>query len=1137
MTQVGQWLERLGLGQYAQVFSKNEVDYEVLPDLTEGDLKDIGIPLGPRKKLLKAIAELSDHDTNTVTDDAVTAETGIVSGAHSLAWPQAERRQLTVMFCDLVDSTPLAETLDPEDLRLVIQAYRNACVGVVQQFDGFVARYMGDGLLIYFGYPHAHENDAERSVRTGLGIVDAVSRLAPRPNLSLSVRVGIATGPVIVGDLIGEGASEESTVLGQTPNLAARLQGFAKPNTVVMGASTQHLVEGLFDCDDLGPQQLKGISEPVQIFRVKGESGARSRFDATVDRGMSRLVGREEELSLLLKRWELAKEEEGQVVLLSGEPGVGKSRIVRGLRRRLADEPHSRILYYCSPFYQNSALYPVIDQMERGLRFQKGDDSTAKLDKLETELTNLGLAVADHAPYLASLLTLPTQERYPELTLDPEQLKTKTIETVLSMVGAVAQREPVLMIVEDLHWADPSTLELLGLLIDCLRTSRVMLIGAFRPEFEVPWSGHAHVTGLALNKLSRKDNMALVAHLTGGKTLPDDVLNQILAKSDGIPLFVEELTKTVLDADFLEDVGDRFVTAGPLRPLAIPSSLEDSLMARLDNQAPIKEVAQLAAMLGRSFSHELLAAVWPRDQATLEDGLSNLVAADLMYQRGLPPEASYEFKHALVQDAAYQLLLKSTRQQYHGRIAEALEQLFPDMEKRRPEIFAHHWTEAHQPRKAVDYWLKAGRRATERYANLEAIAHFQKGIEVVGELPEGPERDRQELGLQFALGPCLIAHDGPASSAAVATFGRARELCDNIGDPPEYLQVMFWLATAGVVRGELPQVKDATKTLIRIAEARCDRAALLNARRGHAMSLLFMGEVVEARAMAERAVDAFNASAESDRLAALAAGQDAGVAGLALMSWALWLLGHVHAAVEKINEAVRRADMIEHPHSQAYVCYYASVLHALRGEPMIAQGFAERCLSLSEEHDFGHWRDLSRAMRGICLAVEDPSAELFSEVKEALQAYCDAGYQLGVTVLDALLARALLRAGKAQEALAVIEKGLSTAEQNSERMFVSELYRQKARALRLRAAPDVACSAQSLLEQALQTAGSQGVRSLELGAARDLAELWTEQGRRDEALSLLARIDALPGFTEGVARHDVNAHELNETKAMLDQLH
>ena len=669
--------------------------------------------------------------------------------------PEAERRQLTVLFCDLVDSTRLAQQLDPEDLRQVVLAYQATCVEVLQRFDGHIAQYLGDGLLVYFGYPQAHEDDAQRAVRTGLGILEAMQTLNTRlehdQGLRLAVRLGIHTGPAVVGTM-GSGGRHEQLALGETPNLAARLQSLAAPNTVVISDTTYRLVQGYFTYDDLGMQGLKGIETPLRVYRMVAESPAQSRLEVAAATGLTPLVGREHEVGLLLERWAQSQDGLGQVVLLSGEAGIGKSRLVHVLTKHVVDAGGPHLTLRCSPYHTNSAFYPVIEHLQRFLQWQRHETPAARLATLEEAIRPAGLSPVEVVPLLAALLSLPVPERYPPLTLSPQRQKHKTQEALVAWLLADVARQPVLAVWEDLHWADPSTLELLALLLDQVPTARLLLVLTCRPEFRPPWTPRSYVTPLTLTRLTRQQIEEMVLRLTGGKPVPAEVLAQIVAKTDGIPLFVEELLKTILEAGFMREDAGRYVLTGLLPPLAIPATLQDALMARLDRLAVVKDVAQLGAVLGREFSYELLRAVTPLDEATLQQALAQLVEAELLYQRGLPPQAIYVFKHALIQDAAYQSLLKSTRQQFHQRIAQALEARFPETAATQPELLAHHYTEAGLAVLAISYWQQAGQRASARSAHMEAVAHCTKGLEVLQMLPETTERGRGRTRVAPHLG-------------------------------------------------------------------------------------------------------------------------------------------------------------------------------------------------------------------------------------------------------------------------------------------------------------------------------------------------------------------------------------------------
>jgi len=746
---VAAWLRGLGLEQYAQLFRDNDIDGEILCGMTSEDLKELGVSsFGHRRRLLNAITALGGEPP---TRDVAQSATSATSAPTSPPPIDAERRQLTVMFCDLVGSTALAARLDPEDLREVIAAYHRAVTEIVAGFDGFVAKYMGDGVLVYFGYPRAHEDDAERAVRAGLGLIDAVGRLDFK-STKLQARVGIATGLVIVGDLIGEGSAQEQAVVGQTPNLAARMQTLAEPGAVVIAAGTRQLVGDLFEYRDLGPIEVKGVAGLVLAWEVLRPSVIASRFEALRGSALTGLVGRDEEIDLLLRRWTRAKAGEGQVVLLSGEPGIGKSRLTAALHERLAAEPHTRVRYFCSPHRSDSPLYPVIGQLERAADFEQDDPPDVKLEKVEALLRRTSDGLDETIALIADLLSLPYEGRYPALPADPQRNREMTLIALLKQFeGLVAQR-PALIIFEDAHWADSTSVELLDRAIERTARLAVLMVVTFRPEFQAPWIGQAGVTSLSLNRLAQHHTASLIDGVTGGQALPPEILDRIVEHTDGIPLFIEELTKSLLEGGLMRHEAGRYVLAGPLPALAIPASLQASLMARLDRLSPVKEVAQIGAAIGREFSYELLAAVARRDDADLVDALDQLAVAGLVFRRGTPPRASFVFKHALVQDAAYSTLLRGQRQNLHGRIGHALQTLFPEIPETQPEVVAHHLTEAGIIDSAIDYWRKAAERSLRRSAGIEAVRHLLRGIELTQSLPRSPEQKRRALEQYLALG-------------------------------------------------------------------------------------------------------------------------------------------------------------------------------------------------------------------------------------------------------------------------------------------------------------------------------------------------------------------------------------------------
>ncbi len=738
MERIADWLAKLDLGQYAQRFTENAIDVSVLHYLTDEDLKELGLPLGHRRKILAAINQSAE---------SIEALDAAATRVETRAQEAPERRHVTVLFSDLVGSTALSARLDPEDLREVISAYQKCASETVRRFDGFIAKFMGDGILVYFGYPEAHEDDPERAVRAALELIAAIGNL--QMHAPLQTRIGIATGLVVVGDLIGSGAAQEQAIVGKTPNLAARLQAIAEPNTVVIADGTRKLLGNLFELEDLGFPDLKGISGTERSWAVVRPSSAESRFDALHAGGLTELVGRQEELDLLMRRWSKVIAGEGQVVLLSGEAGIGKSRLTAALMERLATEPHTRHRYFCSPQHTDSALYPIINHIQRAARFTQNDDAQAKLDKLDAVLMQSFTPLQDRALF-AELLSLPNDGRYPTIDLTPQQRRQRTFEALTAQSFALAEQSPMLMIFEDVHWIDPTSLEVLGRGIDRMRAACILVIITYRPEFEPPWVGRPYVTTLTLNRLGERDIAALIDGLVGNKPLPASIRQDIIERTDGVPLFVEEMTKAVLEAETEGQV--RLTTAAiPSPSRAVPASLHASLMARLDRLGEAKELAQIGAAIGREFSHALLAAVARKPEEEVAWALDRIVAAGLLFRQGVPPDASYLFKHALVQDAAYGALLREPRRALHARIAEILESKFADVAENQPELLARHCTEAGLIEKAAGLWGKAGQRSLARSALVEAMEQFYRALYQIATLPVTPALRREQIKLQVAL--------------------------------------------------------------------------------------------------------------------------------------------------------------------------------------------------------------------------------------------------------------------------------------------------------------------------------------------------------------------------------------------------
>src|SRR5437588_3835975 len=682
------WLRSLGLGRYEAAFRDNEIDETVLPNLTAEDLKDLGVSIvGHRRKLLDAIAALrTDAGAKAPSSDAATTTRAPTASPED----RAERRQVTVLFSDLVGSTALSARMDPEDLREVISAYHKCVAETVRRLGGFVAQYLGDGILVYFGYPTAHEDDAERAVRVGLELIAAVNGLKTR--VLPQTRVGIATGLVVVGDLLEAGKAHERDIVGETPNLAARLQGIAQPNTVVVAESTRKLLGNLFELQDLGTRELKGMAEPVRAWAALRANSVESRFEALHTTGLATLVGRDEEVELLMRRWKQAKKGEGRAVLISGEPGIGKSRLTAALCEHIRTEPHARLRYFCSPHYQDSALYPFVAQLERAAGFTREDGVETKLGKLKTLLAP-GVGDDDDIALIGELLSLPSGAT--DLKLSPQRRREKLFEALLTQLEAQSRRRPVVVIFEDTHWIDPTSRELLDLAVDRMRQLPILMAITFRPEFQPPWAGRSHVTSLVLNRLDERDGAALAQELAGSTVLTAHVIAEIVERTDGVPLFVEELTKAVLESTGQEDRVAAVMATKSAATLSVPAALHASLMARLDRLGPAsKEIAQIGAVLGREFTYELIEPVAQRDRRELERALDQLREAGLLFCRGTAPHSSYVFKHALVQDAAYDMLLRARRQELHAHVAAVLQQDFADIVERQPELLAHHLTAA-----------------------------------------------------------------------------------------------------------------------------------------------------------------------------------------------------------------------------------------------------------------------------------------------------------------------------------------------------------------------------------------------------------------------------------------------------------
>ena len=1122
MQQIADWLKKLGMSEYAERFAENRIDFSILPDLSDQDLKDLGIVLGDRRKMLRAIANLEATEKST---PAVTVAAP-ASAAPVELHDTAERRQVTVMFSDLVGSTALSGRMDPEDLREVISAYQKCVAETVGRFGGFVAKYMGDGVLIYFGYPQAHEDDAERAVRAGLELVASVSDLKTR--VPLQTRVGIATGLVVVGDLIGPGASEQRAIVGETPNLAARLQGVAEPNSVAIAEGTRKLVGNLFELQDLGAQDLKGIAGPVGAWVALRPSSVESRFEALHASGLTELVGREEELELLQRRWTRAKTGEGQIVLLSGEPGIGKSRLSAALLERIASEPHTRLRYFCSPQRTDSALFPVISQMERAARFAHNDTVQVKLDKLDALLTQSSGPHQD-AALLSETLSLPNDGRYPALELTPQQRRQKTLEALHAEVEAFARKNPVLMIFEDVHWADPTSLELFDRGVNRIVNLPVLQLITFRPEFEPPWIGQSHVTALTLNRLTRGEIEAMIDRVAGNKLLPADIRQDIIERTDGIPLFVEEMTKAVLEA-VGEGAAMQMAAAVPSPPVAVPASLHASLMARLDRLGgPAKEVAQIGAAIGREFSHALLAAVMRKPEMELQSAVDRLVIAGLLFRQGVPPHATYLFKHALVQDAAYGTLLREPRRALHAHIAETLERQFADIAEHQPEVLAHHCTEAGLIEKAAGLWGKAGRRSLERSALIEAVEQLTRALAQITTLPATPALRREQIELQIALLHTFGHVKGfaaPETKAAVAQAGFLIEQAEALGEAPvRSFSVLFgfWIANYVAFNGDV--IRDLATQFMALAEGQAAIAPRMIGHRLVGTSLLSTGTIAQGRAHFDQGISLYDRT--QHRPLATKFGQDVRVAMLSDRAKALWMLGYPEAALADVDQALSDAREIGHAATLLFALSHSSNTHSLCGNHTAAMAEAKELVTLANEKGAEFWKIAGMVMRGFLVTLTDAAAAV-QMIAPAITAYRSTGSTVSIPMVLPLLAQSYAQLGRLHDAWRCIDEAMVAIKTTKETLYEAEANRIAGEIALMLPEPDAA-KAEGYFERALEVARQQQAKSWELRAAMSMARLWRDQGKPQQARELLAPVYGW--FTEGFDTLD-----LKEAKALLEEL-
>jgi TOMM system kinase/cyclase fusion protein len=1032
------------------------------------------------------------------------------------------------VFCDLVESTHLAEHLDPEDYRDVVRTYQAACTEVIQRYEGHIAQLLGDALLIYFGWPTAHEDDAQRAVHAGLEMLRALAavnrRLMQTHHVQLAMRVAVHTGLVVVGEMGGSG-HQEQLALGVTPNVAARLQALAPPGSVVISAATHALVQGYFTTSDLGPQALKGVASPVSVYQVLQESGAQHRFEVARRRGLTPFVGRETEVAVLGERWQQAREGMGQVVVISGEAGIGKSRLVQSLHERLSNEPHVRLECRCSPYHQHSAFYPIVDLLEHTVGVDRGDTAPTKRSKLEAVLAPLSLPVEAPVPLLAALLSIPLGDADEALSLTSQQQRQRTLTTLLAMVMAWSEQHPVLLVVEDLHWVDPSTREFLDLLIDQVPTLSLCVVLTCRPTFQPPWGLRTHLTPLQLNRLSRSQVKAMIERVTGGKSLPSEVIHHIVTRTDGVPLFVEELTRAVLESGVLRETAGHYELSAPLPGLSIPTTLHDSLMARLDRLGTAKGMAQWGATLGRQFSYALLRAISQRDEEALQRDLQLLVDAELLYQRGVLPHATYLFKHALIQEAAYESLLRSTRLYYHQRIAQVLASQFPDTVQTQPELAAYHYTEAGRHEEAIAYWQQAGRVAQERSADEEAIAHLSQGLQGLMTLPETRERDQQELTLCLDLGRSLTATKGWAAPETESAYVRAGEICQQMGGTSRLVSVLWGLSHIYIVRADLTKAREVAARFLLLADQRPDALLLMAAHWVTGHNLDHVGEPVTGLQHLEQAHARYDPQQHLTHVTLF--GVDVGVFALSYMSHVLWSLGYPEQAVQRSREALTLAQEMHHPFSIALAHAYAAMLHQFRQEPHAASEHAEITLALCTEYGFAYYLAWATIMQGWVLSHQGQQ-EGIARMHQGLTTLQATGGGLRLPYYLTLLAEAYGHRGEAEKGLSLLTEAFAGMQKTEERRWEAELHWLKGNLLLAHPTADPT-PAEACLHQALEVARRQHAKSLELRAATCLARLWQSQGKGKEAYDLLAPV--YNWFTEGFDTAD-----LQDARLLLDEL-
>jgi predicted ATPase/class 3 adenylate cyclase len=1037
--------------------------------------------------------------------------------------PGGERRHLTVLFCDIVGSTKLAKTLDPEDLSNITRSYYGRCADVIRKYEGVVASYQGDGIMVSFGYPRAHEDDAERAIHAALDIIDVIKNVEPTAQQPIKVRIGIATGLVVVGEDKPQALAKEKALVGEAPNLAAHLQAVAGPNSILISSATRNLVGEVFVLEKVDSVNFKGDDGREEVWRVLGRKENPSRFVARAA-ALTSFVGRDQEIALLVDRWQRVSQGEGQVVLLSGEAGIGKSRVIEAFHPRISEQ-NIELNYQCSPFHVDSALYPIIAEIERSAGLQVDAQMSGRLDRLEGLLKSEGLNLEQVVPLLASLLSIELDDRYSPPDPDPQRRKELILDVLVERLACLARKLPVLMIVEDVHWADPTTLDFFGRAMMRLSETRIFLIMTHRPEFKAPWTGHAHVTALLLNRLGRAHCHAMIESIASSRSLPPTIMEQIIAKTDGVPLFVEELTKTVLESGLLKDKGGAWVLAGPFTDFAIPATLRDSLLARLDRLNAVKEVAQLGAAIGREFSYSLLNAVLPMPDDELKNALNRLVGAELVFAHGTPPIATYVFKHALVQDAVYETLLKSKRQQLHGKIASVLESRFPEVMHTQPEILAHHYTQAGLSEVAVGWWNKAGDIAIRRSANAEAVRHFGRAIELLQIGADTNERRKTELATRIKMSGPLIATGGYVTIELRENYDRAWKLCNELGEREATFPVMYGQWVIPYVRGDMAEALVNSERFLRVAELQSDTGYLMMGHRIYGSSLVWRGDTLNGSQHLQHALSLYRAG-DHDHLAYIFS-QHPRTAALSHLCLALQHLGLLDQAIQAGWEAISEAKRMGHFNSIAYSLCFVSLLIMLRRETSTLKKTAGELLQLAQQHGASYWLLWAKPMLGWIAAQEGNVEGGIQQMHESTEQLQNQDANLWVPQTLLLEAEILGKVAQFDRAYKLLDTAQALIEPLDQRFYEAELHRVRGVVILSHAAEPTAGIAS--LDRAINVARRQNSRFLELRACISKARLWRDLGMHEKARGLLAPV--YHSFSEG--RDTV---DMCEARSLLEEI-